>query len=311
MPGARRALTVVELLVVIAVIGALVALLLPAVQQAREAARAVSCRNHLRQLGLALHGYHDTARVLPYGWDRRGTLWSMPILPFLEQRPLYETLLPQRVGRGSWYEDGSPKEQACGTLLHVYRCPSMPNRAHIDNSGIPGRVPASYRGNAGSQASSDDTSTIVLPGTKSLEMLDQNGIFLACSRVRLADVVDGLSRTIFLGESQTAPDFVKDGNAMDFWVIGSPQIDGCGCDGGTGGTEFSEAVGTAVERLNLRQRDPAASGLLMELSFGSYHPGGAFFTMGDGSVHFLAETIDLPVLQALASRNGGEVGGEF
>ena len=309
MLGARRAATLVELLVVIAVVGLLVALLLPAVQQAREAARAVSCRNHLRELGLALHQYHDAAGVLPYGWDRRGRLWSTPILPFLEQQPLYDTLLPDRVASAPWYEDGSPQEKACGTLLQVYRCPSMPVPAHVDNGGIPGRVPASYRGNAGSQASSDDSSTIVLAGTKSLEMLDQDGMFYACSRVRLADVPDGLSRTMLLGESQTAPEFVKDGNAMDYWIIGSPQIDGCRCDGGTGGTEFSEAVGTAIERINLRSRDPAASGLLMELCFGSYHPGGAFVALADGSVQFLAETVDLRVLRALASRCGGEIGG--
>lgn len=90
--------TLVELLVVIAVIGILVALLLPAVQAAREAARRMSCSNNLKQIGLGLHNYHDTYRVLPYGWDNRGRLWSALLLPYVEQRTLHDTLLPQESG---------------------------------------------------------------------------------------------------------------------------------------------------------------------------------------------------------------------
>ena len=306
MAGTRRAFTLVELLVVTAMIGILLALLLPAVQQAREAARRTTCRNHLRQIGVALHGYHDVNRVLPYGWDNRGRLWSALLLPYLEQSPLHDTLLAEEGGLGNWGATGGPNERACGTVLKVYRCPSMPVAEHIDNEGIPGRVPASYRGNAGTDASSDDTGTIVIPGTKALEMLEQNGIFYACSRVQFADVLDGLSQTVFVGESQTDPAFVKDGNAMDFWYIGSPQVDPCQCDGGTNGTEFTEAVGTLLERMNLRQQNPAASGLLMEISFGSYHSGGSYFALGDASVQFLNESIDLTVYRALGSRNGGE-----
>ena len=97
MSGTRRAFTLVELLVVIAIIGSLAALLLPAVQQAREAARRTTCRNHLRQIGVALHGYHDVNRVLPYGWDNRGRLWTAILLPYLA---LAEGL-PRRVGDSS------------------------------------------------------------------------------------------------------------------------------------------------------------------------------------------------------------------
>lgn len=307
MRSTSKGFTIVELLVALTMIGLLVAVLLPAVQQAREAARRMSCRNNLKQIGLALHNYHDAYGVLTYGWDVRGRLWSANVLPQLEQLPLHQTLLPHEGGLGNWHANGSPNEAAAGTLLSVFRCPTMPVAGHLDNGGIPGRVPVSYRGNAGSEASSDDTSTIVIPGSKSLEMLDQDGIFYACSSVRLAEIRDGLSSTVFLGESLTDPTFVKDGQGMDYWSIGSPQADPCRCDGGNAGTEFSEAVGTGIVRMNVRRHDPATHGRLMELSFGSYHTGGAFFAMGDGSVQFFDDTLDFRVYRARFSRSGGEV----
>lgn len=303
--------TLIELLVVIAVIAILIALLLPAVQQAREAARRTSCRNNLKQIALALHNYHDRARTFPFGWDTHGTGWSAMILPEIEQSTIYRTLIFRESGPGNWAANGSPNERACGTLIPAFRCPSMPQAEHIDNFGIPNRVPVSYRGNAGSQASSDDTSTIVIPGTKSLEMMRQDGIFYACSSVRMRDIIDGTSSTFLVAESLTEPGFIKDGNAMDYWMIGSPQIDPCRCDGGTGGTEFSEFVGTTIARMNLRRLDPAAPGRLMELAFGSWHAGGALVSFCDGSVRFVAENIDASVYRALGSRNGGEVIGEF
>ena len=311
MTGCRRAFTLVELLVVVAVIGILVALLLPAVQHAREAARRISCRSHLKQIGLALHNYHDRSRVLPYGWDNRGSLWTAHLLPFLEQQALYDSLLFQESGRGNWDANGSPNEAACGTFLAVFRCPSLSVPQHIDNAGIPGRVPCSYRGNAGTEASSDDQSTRPDKTSKSLELLDQNGIFFACRTIRFADITDGLSNTVLVGESRTEPDFVQDGQVMDFWYIGSPQVDPCRCDGGNGGTEFSEAVGTGYMPMHLGKIDPAAPGVLIELAFGSHHAGGAFFTMGDGSVQFLSEAIDFQVYRALFSRHGAEVVGSY
>ncbi len=302
-PGA---FTLVELLVVIAIIGILVALLLPAVQHSREAARRAHCSNNLRQIGLAVHSYHDVLHVVPYGWDDRGSGWTLHLLPFLELGSLYETIHFQETGPGNW-GSGSENEEACGTLLQVYRCPSMPVDEHITYNGITDRVPASYRGNAGSEASSDDTGTIVIPGTKSLENTNQNGIFYGCSAVRLGDVLDGTSNTIFVGESRTDPLFNKDGQGMDFWYLGSPQADPCRCDGGNGGTEFSEFVGTTLAPLNAYVKRPDLHGRLMELSFGSYHHGGAMFAMGDGNVRFLADTIDAEIYRGLGSRNGGEV----
>lgn len=306
----RSGFTLVELLVVIAIIGILVALLLPAVQAAREAARRMSCSNNLKQVGLALHTYNDTVKVLPFGWDQRGAFWSAMVLPFVEQSTVYNQLIFQESGPGNW-DSGSFNTTACGLAYSFYRCPSMPGPPGLTNDGIPSRFVASYRGNSGSESTSDDTSTIPIPGTKSLENTQQNGIFYACSSTRFADVLDGLSNTIFLAESQTSNTFAKDGNSMDVWVIGSPQADPCQCNGGAGGTEFTEGVGSTYERINLRKLNPAATGYLMEISHGSYHPGGAMFCLGDGSVRFLAETIDLPTLRALGTRDGGEPLSDF
>ena len=303
--------TLVELLVVIAIIGVLVGLLLPAVQAAREAARRMSCSNNLKQMGLALHNYHDTFNVFPYGWDNRGASWSTHILRQIEQGNLYETLIFQESGPGNWAYDDGPNEIACGTLIDTYRCPSMAIAEHRTNNGIPGRVPASYRGNAGSKSSSDDTSTIVIPGTLSLENLNQDGMFYACSRIKFRDLSDGTSNTLMLGESYTDPAFVKDGQAMDHWYIGSPQADPCRCNGGTGGTEFTEFVGTTIAPINARRVDPTLHGSLMELSFGSYHVSGAQFVLADGSVKFLSETMNMATYQGLSSRNGKEVLGEY
>jgi prepilin-type N-terminal cleavage/methylation domain-containing protein len=302
----RNAFTLVELLVVIAIIGILVGLLLPAVQAAREAARRMSCSNNMRQIGLALHNYESSVKKMPFGWNTHGTLWSAMVLPYMEQNNLYNTLIFRESGVGNW-DSGSANTIACETVVSTFRCPSMPLPEHMDYNGITRRVPSSYRGNAGSDISSDDTSTRPVPNTKSLEMIDLDGIFYACSKTRFADVTDGLSNTIFIGESHTDPDFVKDGQGMDFWIIGSPQADPCACNGGTGGTEFTEAVGSTFVQLNAQIKAPGVSGQLMELSFGSYHVGGAMMMMGDGSISFVSDTIDATVFRALGSRNMGEV----
>jgi prepilin-type N-terminal cleavage/methylation domain-containing protein len=311
MSRRRRGFTLIELLVVIAIIGILVALLLPAVQQAREAARRTQCRDNLHNIGIALHNYTDRFKHFPYGWDTRGMTWSGHILPDLDQGPLFNTLIFQETGAGNWDDPASPNHAACATLLKIYFCPSMPIGEYADANGIRSRAAVSYRGNAGSKASSDDTSTIVLPGTKSLEELNQDGIFFACSSIAFSDINDGQTSTILVGESMTDPGFTKDNQSMDYWHTGNPQADPCLCDGGTGGTEFSENVGTTLPRMNARTNDPALNGVLMELSFGSYHEGGAFFLMCDGSVDFLSESVDAATYLGLGSRNGNEVLGDF
>jgi Protein of unknown function (DUF1559) len=181
---------------------------------------------------------------------------------------------------------------------------------HLNFNGIGQRVPSSYRGNGGWEVTSDDQSS-ALPGTKSFETVQLNGIFAGCSRTKMRDITDGTANTMLIGESLTEPAFDKDGQGMDFWYIGSPQIDPCNCAGGTGGTEFSEFAGSAWVRLNVRKTEPTVSGQLMELSYGSYHVGGAQFTLCDGSVRFISENVDQGLFRGFSSRDGGEVLGEF
>ncbi len=310
-PAHRRAFTLIELLVVIAIIAVLIALLLPAVQQAREAARRTQCKNNLKQLGLAMHNYHDTHGVFPFGWDELETGWQAMILPQIEQTALYGTLIWAESGLGNWNAVGSPNLTACEKTIPAFRCPSMAVPEHIDNESIPRRSPVSYRGVASSIAASDDASTIPAGSgtTVSLEQATHDGIFFGCSNIRINDIVDGTSNTILIGESFTDPTYVKDGQGMDYWQIGSPQT-GTWVLGGIGGTEYSELVGSTFARINSR-RDPAVHGTAMEMSFGSWHVGGAHFTLADGTVRFVSDNVDLQLYRKLATRAGGEVVGEY
>jgi prepilin-type N-terminal cleavage/methylation domain-containing protein len=296
----RLAFTLVELLVVIAIIGVLVALLLPAVQAAREAARRSSCSNNLKQIGIALHNYHDTHLTFPFGWSNRGQGWSAAILPQIEQGPLQATL--EWAEGNNWDADNTPNERAAGTLIKTYRCPSAAIPAHVDNQNIPLRVPATYRGVASSTADSDD------PGTsasgRSLELATLEGIFFGDSRIGFRDILDGTSSTFMVGECWWET-FSQDGNQMDFWYIGSPQIDPW-----PNSTEFSEFVGSTGVPMNAR-KIASTSGYVKELSFTSFHPGGAMFTLGDASVRFVPYTINQALYQALGSRAGGEATGDY
>ena len=296
----RAGFTLVELLVVIAIIGVLVALLLPAVQAAREAARRSSCSNNLKQHGIALHNYHDTYLTFPFGWSNRGQGWSALILRHIEQAPLYDTL--QWAESNNWDTDNTPNERACGTFINVYRCPSAAIPKNVNNQGIPLRVPATYRGVASSTADSDDPSTSVVG--RHLELRDLEGIFFGDSRVNMAHITDGTSNTFMVGECYWDT-FSQNGNQMDFWYIGSPQVDPW-----PNGTEFSEFVGSTGVPYNARLI-PSTSGYVKELSFASFHPGGAMFTFGDASVRFVPYTINNTIYQALGSRDKGEVIGNF
>jgi prepilin-type N-terminal cleavage/methylation domain-containing protein/prepilin-type processing-associated H-X9-DG protein len=296
----RAGFTLVELLVVIAIIGVLVALLLPAVQAAREAARRSSCSNNLKQHGIALHNYHDTHLTFPFGWSNRGQGWSALILPQIEQGPLYDTL--QWAESNNWDTDNTPNERACGTFINVYRCPSAAIPKNVNNQGIPLRVPATYRGVASSTADSDDPSTSAVG--RHLELRDLEGIFFGDSRINMAHITDGTSNTFMVGECYWDT-FSQDGNQMDFWYIGSPQVDPW-----PNATEFSEFVGSTGVPYNARLI-PSTSGYVKELSFASFHPGGAMFCFGDGSVKFVSYTINNVIYQALGSRDKGEVVSNF
>ncbi|HVX14140.1 MAG TPA: DUF1559 domain-containing protein [Pirellulales bacterium] len=266
--GRPTAFTLIELLVVIAIIGILVALLVPAVQAARESARRSQCIDNLRQIGIALHAYHDTFRTFPSGGWIKSTDpttanmnigWSAVILPWLEQEPLFRQLnfnVPYNAAANS---------QPGYTVLPIYICPSEPrttfwNRAPGDNYDF---ADADYGGMYGPRALSFPSDVNNPP----------RGVMIFNQPISLAQVRDGASQTLQVGE---APEAI---NAM--WISGHNIFDQCCPINARPATEFGE-----------------------ELT--SQHPNGVNTLFADGSGHFLLETINNVVLSALCTRSGGE-----
>ncbi len=294
-----RGFTLVELLVVIAIIGILVALLLPAVQAAREAARRVQCQNNLHQIGIALHNYHDTNRKFPPGitWPNR-TFWSGHLLPYLEQRPMYEMLDLGRL----W--NTSPNSDACGSYLSVFRCPSTTAPQHITAQGIPDRVPCNYL----ACTSGTVTRESAPPGATSPALAgrpDSDGIFYINSSTKLADVLDGSSSTVLVGETvfiykSHGPDHTGRNQFLDHWYIGT--LEGYG-------NEVSESMGSTGVAINAFARSVFVDE--KELCFSSRHPDGGQVLLADGSVLFIAENIDQITWSAMGTRRGGEVVGSY
>jgi prepilin-type N-terminal cleavage/methylation domain-containing protein/prepilin-type processing-associated H-X9-DG protein len=319
--------TLVELLVVIAIIATLIGLLLPAVQSARESARRVQCQNNLRQQSLALHNFESGKGRFPPGFGIYREFWTAHILPGLEEQALYDTLEWIDPGTNDWSNFNHPNRRACQAVISAYRCPSADIPLGKDSQGITGRVPISYRGVAGAMISCDDASNMVagykMPTYSPLEGTDDDrpgdpddskrwvqssdGILYGGSRTKLRHITDGTSKTLIVGETYTDTDYIKDNQSMDYWAIFGPQLGAAKswAPGYVRGSEHSEGVGSAVVPINSRL-NPLMHGTLMEMSFGSYHPGGAHFARADGSVGWIAESIDLATYRGLATRAKGE-----
>jgi len=278
----RPAFTLVELLVVIAIIGILVALLLSAVQAAREAARSSQCKNNLRQIGLALHQYHDVMEMLPHGWvadapeGAPGWGWVSGMLAFMEQGAAEQSLINRHL------PISDPANQAARELvLNFMLCPSdgMPKQFQPGSGGFPGdnvdegtpwsRVARSnYIGNFGSFEIEDVPSA-------------GDGVFFHNSQVPLADVTDGLSNTLFVGERSS-----KLGGSV--WAGMIPEV--------------NEPMARIVGLVDHGPNDPHAH----YDDFSSHHPTGVLFLLGDGSVRRIDDSVDLTIYRALATRKGNE-----
>jgi len=298
----RKAFTLVELLVVIAIIGVLVALLLPAVQAAREAARRMSCTNNLKQLGIGMHNHHDTFGNLPpgvqAGW---GHSWSLHILPFVEQQALYDVCPTPFNDSGAW--TGSDARSVglislAQTPVAGFRCPSSPTpeREAADVNGLANRATSNYLACAGGDAQTDNNG--------STGMDTSNGMFLA-TRYNVTDpikphnfsaVTDGLSQTLMVAEAEYNLNAASC-NICDRYLFYHMNADS------SNGSDFSEALGSTFYPVNAT----TVSTNEREISYASFHPGGVNGCMADGSVRFFAETIDINIWRGLGSRNGGEV----
>ncbi len=314
--------TLIELLVVIAIIGVLVSLLLPAVQQAREAARMSQSRNNLKQIGLALHNYHDSHRVFPAAYlaDTRhpardpvtydgpnGFSWGAMILPYLDQAPLYNQL---RTDRPCW---DAVNAAAVAINLPVFLNPSATNSngpmsvRNASNTEVARFGRSHYAANAGQEEpwgfTLDDYTSIA------------DGPFYRNSRTRASDVTDGLSNTVFVGDHSEVSDKT--------WVGVVPGARVCTIDPGKfpitacdlAATLVNVHSGPATDEIDpitgFAPIHPPNSPLCHVCQMYSPHAGGAHILLGDGSVRFVSQFIHQPTWAALSSCRKGEVVSEF
>lgn len=293
----RRAFTLVELLVVVAIIGIMVGLLLPAVQSAREVARKLQCQNNLKQIGLAVHNYHDTFRMFPNANSNStlsgGSLF-VAVLPFVEQASAYR--LYDFTKSNSDPINRAVVEQQ----IPFYYCPSDGRRRPVPSADSDaGRAPGTYAASIGSTDYNQYWRFFGMPQPK------LNGMVVYSDSLdrttRFASVSDGTSNTLLVGETAyNLPDYTFSSGAF----LGQPRYSFTyWCNPFPGST-------TCTTRYAFNPRDVAGDDLFdpnWVRSFRSDHTGGVQFVFGDGSVHFLSDSIDGQLLDNLASREDGEV----
>jgi prepilin-type N-terminal cleavage/methylation domain-containing protein/prepilin-type processing-associated H-X9-DG protein len=335
-----RGFTLIELLVVIAIIAVLIALLLPAVQSAREAARRAGCVNNLKQIGLALHNYHDSNNTFPPGYVSSvlgtvlnacnqdsenglsvdlgaGWAWGSAILPFLEQQPLYNSI---NFNLSVAYHDND----TCSlTPLSVYLCPSDPGPSVVPvfsdppDPANPGTYNASHivdtlsRGNYVGMYGLGE----ICSQSNALDAANNNGagplgahagIFYRNSNTSVAQITDGTSNTIAIGERSHNLSYATwVARSIGGWLGKTSLVEG-GTDLFNPSPEecWTQILGPCGLEDGLRTiNNPEAH---VE-DYWSRHPGGANFTFADGSVHFLKSSINPVPWRALATRAYGEV----
>ncbi|MBA2116181.1 DUF1559 domain-containing protein [Bremerella alba] len=280
--SSRTAFTLVELLVVIAIIGVLIALLLPAVQQAREAARRMSCSNNLKQVGLGLHNYHDTYGVFPAGSLPTFVSGLTAILPYLEQGNTYE-IYDFNLSYSDPYNQDVVKQ-----TIDIYLCPSMNLPREVPDG------PCDETGGPSSYLLSEGTGSYMNP-SDGLFGLEWPAYGYNNKPMAFRDITDGTSHTFAAGEATyDMEDYLWPSSCSDKageskwgtarWCVGYPSIS-------LGTTEKEFDVHTSANKGGYQ----------------SMHPGGAMFLYTDGSVHFKASTIDRDTYNYLATRAGGEV----
>jgi prepilin-type N-terminal cleavage/methylation domain-containing protein/prepilin-type processing-associated H-X9-DG protein len=343
MTSRRSAFTLIELLVVIAIIAVLIALLLPAIQKVREAANRTKCVNNLKQIGLALHNYHDSYSHFPQGKGPSYTAtlptapvyprWSVhsQILPYIEQDNLYQSINfnfpPETPGMGgvinfmpAYQNPNRENAVPCRAAVSIFLCPS-------DSAPQPADWPGqnNYLASQGSQFLCDLSGS--QPSTIAPAQMP-NGPFYYLSSVRISDMSDGTSNTALFSEKKRGNGTPNPKTDM-FTIPNTATLDATyqTCSGIDPTTDtpltskqgYSWVMGemccTTYNHVSAPNTLTCAgqgfpgnmSNMAMQVPPSSYHPGGVNVLLGDGSVHFVPNGIDLEVWRALGTMNGGEV----
>jgi prepilin-type N-terminal cleavage/methylation domain-containing protein/prepilin-type processing-associated H-X9-DG protein len=321
----RRAFTLVELLVVIAIIGILIGLLLPAVQAAREAARRMSCQNNLKQLGLALHNHESVRKQLPplgdYVTNGNAVYWSMQtrLLPYAEQANLQNLI--------DYTKPINLQSHVARVRVPFLLCPSEINDKERPDGPTFVHYPLSYAANTG------EWLIMQPPSGKG------SGVFVVNQGTRLAAITDGTSNTLGMSEVKAFTPYLRDGGNPATLVPMPMLPEDVAAFGGefkvdSGHTEWVDArthqtgftttfppnqkvpyqsggVWYDIDFNSMREGRSAILPTFAVVTSRSYHSGGVNSLLMDGSVRFVAQTIDRNIWSSLGSRDGGEVVGEF
>ncbi|MEQ8854804.1 DUF1559 domain-containing protein [Gimesia sp.] len=323
----RRGFTLIELLVVIAIIAILIALLLPAVQQAREAARRSTCKNNMKQIGLALHNYHDVYSTFPVGaLPGNRPNWRVGILPAIDQAPLFNQLSISGHWASGCNSSSSYGQQATGTNLvlvglkiPVFQCPSNPLDPNNPSGSMCNYDKLQCHDYVGISGATPDPAptprTNVCSTGASYGVYCNNGILVPGKNYRFRDITDGASNTMIVGE-QSGSVGTNDWrtNYHGGWRGWSSSGDvatrtGAHHVGGVTTIAFQinaksgQSGGNTVPRSN-----SAYSGNTV---LNSHHTGGIHMLLADGGVRFISENIDFLTLRQLCARDDGQVVGEF
>ena len=321
----NRGFTLIELLVVIAIIAILIALLLPAVQQAREAARRSQCKNNMKQIGLALHNYHNSFRAFPIGSQQsyHRPSWRASILPYVDQGPLYNSLTQSPIAKHGYAagngntNSGYNVENAAlnNAMVPVYKCPSSVAKAFntatspVTNNGTPSPntslgnetgMTMDYVGISGSYASTapyiSDCGSVVYGG-----YWCNNGMMRIWESSRIRDCTDGTSNTMIIAEDSGLV------NGLDYRS---------NYYGGWAGHNGQGSWGTGVNTIRYSPNPPTAptggdQTYTPNNPLTSPHEGGVHVLLADGAVRFVSENISIETLRRLGMANDGLVLGEF
>jgi len=325
MKPLKRGFTLIELLVVIAIIAVLIALLLPAVQQAREAARRSQCKNNLKQLGLALHNYHDVYNQFPLNYSTTFTLnnstmsWMVTVLPYIDQAPLFNVINPSfgiNNDPRSVTPDVIPPVNpsngwAAKQFIPVYKCPSdtsdkiMAGRANYGGTWAVN----SYKGVAGANWAwgnwiSPATFNRTRWGITSNGLDTGNGLLFRGNGFPYSNgfhnITDGTSNTFAIGEA--VPKYST--HTWWWWFNGSTAT--CSVPLNAAAV-CATTPGASKDQLLVQ----CAGDWPNNYSFFSQHTGGGHFCMADGAVKFVSDNIDTTLYRGLSTIDGGEVVGEF